>query len=71
MITYFIIGVTILVSYLAFSNSDLFDKLQFNAARVIHQKEYYRLITHAFVHANWSHLLVNMLVLFFFGRVIE
>lgn len=71
MITYFIIGVTALVSYLSFSNSDLFDKLQFNAARVIHRKEYYRLITHAFVHANWSHLLVNMLVLFFFGRVIE
>jgi membrane associated rhomboid family serine protease len=45
--------------------------LQFNAARVIHRKEYYRLITHAFIHANWSHLLVNMLVLFFFGRVIE
>jgi len=46
-------------------------KLQFNAAQIIHRKEYYRLISHAFIHANWSHLGVNMLVLFFFGRNIE
>jgi membrane associated rhomboid family serine protease len=47
------------------------DKMQFNAARVVHKKEYYRLLSHAFVHANWTHLLVNMMVLFFFGPAIE
>lgn len=71
MITYLIIGITVLVSYLAFQNPDLADKLQFNAAKIIHQNEYYRLISHAFIHANWSHLLVNMFVLYFFGRGIE
>ncbi|HPE74790.1 MAG TPA: rhomboid family intramembrane serine protease [Draconibacterium sp.] len=71
MITYFIIAVTGLVSYLAFQNHDLMDKLQFNAAKVVHQKQYYRLISHAFVHAGWSHLIVNMFVLYFFGRGIE
>jgi membrane associated rhomboid family serine protease len=71
MITFIIIGVTVLVSYLAFQNHDLMDKLQFNAAKVVHQKQYYRLVSHAFIHANWSHLLVNMFVLYFFGRGIE
>lgn len=71
MITYIIIGVTVLISYLAFQNRELMEKLQFNAAKVIHQKQYYRLISHAFIHANWSHLLVNMFVLYFFGRGIE
>ncbi len=71
MITYIIIAVTALVSYLAFQNHDLMDKLQFNAAKVVHQKQYYRLISHAFIHANWSHLIVNMFVLYFFGRGIE
>ena len=71
MITYFIIGITGVISYMGFIDHNLIDKLQFNAARIIHRKEYYRLVSHAFVHANWSHLLVNMLVLFFFGRVIE
>jgi len=71
MITYFIIGITVLVSFVAFQNQELMEKLQFNAAKVVHQKQYYRLISHAFIHANWSHLLVNMFVLFFFGRGIE
>lgn len=71
MITWFIIGITVLISYLAFQNSDLMSKLQFNAAQIIHRKEYYRLVSHAFIHANWSHLGVNMLVLYFFGRNID
>jgi membrane associated rhomboid family serine protease len=47
------------------------DKLQFNASKIWYKKEYHRLITHAFVHANWEHLFVNMIVLFSFGRAIE
>lgn len=68
MIIWFIIGITVLISYLGFQNRELASKLQFNAAQIIHRKEYYRLVSHAFIHANWSHLGVNMLVLFFFGR---
>jgi len=71
MIVWFIIGVTVLISYLAFQNHDLFSKLQFNAAQIIHRKEYYRLVSHAFIHASWTHLGVNMLVLYFFGRNIN
>jgi membrane associated rhomboid family serine protease len=68
MIVWFIIGVTVVVSYLAFQNRELFDKLKFNAAQIVRKKEYYRLISHAFIHANWAHLGVNMLVMYFFGR---
>ena len=71
MITWIIIGITTLVTYIAFQNIELKTKLQFNAAKIIQKKEYYRLISHAFVHANWTHLIVNMFVLFFFGRNIE
>jgi membrane associated rhomboid family serine protease len=71
MITWFIIGVTVLVSYIAFQNAGLMAKLQFNAAQIVQRKDYYRLVTHAFIHANWGHLIVNMLVLYFFGPAIE
>lgn len=71
MITYLIIGITALVSYLAFQNRALMEKLQFNAAQIIHRKQYYRLVSHAFVHTGWTHLIVNMLVLYFFGRNVE
>jgi len=71
MITYIIIGITAVVSFLAFQNVSLMEKLQFNAAQVVHRKQYYRLISHAFVHVSWTHLIVNMLVLYFFGRNVE
>jgi membrane associated rhomboid family serine protease len=71
MITWIIIVVTAIISFLALQNPDLMEKLQFNAARVVHQKQYYRLVSHAFVHAGWTHLFVNMLVLYFFGRPVE
>ncbi|MFZ5431084.1 MAG: rhomboid family intramembrane serine protease [Bacteroidota bacterium] len=71
MITYFIIGITALVSYIAFTNRQLMENLQFNAAKIIHRKQYYRLISHALLHAGWTHLFVNMLVLLFFGVAVE
>lgn len=65
------IVVTCIISILAFSNGQLFSKLQFNPYQVYHRKEYYRLISHGFVHADWMHLLVNMFVLFSFGTAVE
>lgn len=69
--TLIIIAVTCLVSITAFSRPDIIEKLQFNASKIVHQKQYYRLVSHGFVHANWEHLVVNMIVLYSFGRVIE
>ena len=69
--TLFIVIVTSVISVLAFSNRTLFLRLQFNPYQVYHRKEWYRVITHGFLHANWAHLIINMLVLFSFGPVIE
>ncbi|MBN2522430.1 MAG: rhomboid family intramembrane serine protease [Bacteroidales bacterium] len=69
--TLVLIAITSLVSVLALSNKSLFYRLQFNAYQIYHRKEYYRLLTHGFVHANWWHLIVNMLVLYFFGVYVE
>jgi membrane associated rhomboid family serine protease len=71
MITIIIVSVTALVSYLCFQRIDLFNKLDFSPYNVVHRKEYYRFITHAFVHADWVHLIINMLVFFSFGRYVE
>ena len=69
--TIILIAITCVISVLSFNNSDLFSKLMLNPFRVYHQKEYYRLITHGFVHADWMHLIVNMLVFYSFGNVVE
>ncbi|HAQ19508.1 MAG TPA: rhomboid family intramembrane serine protease [Prolixibacteraceae bacterium] len=69
--TIILIVITVAVSYAAFNSVKLMELLQFNASKIFYKKEYHRLITHAFVHANWEHLLVNMIVLFSFGLAIE
>ena len=69
--TIIIIIVTSFISFLAFNNKDLFSKLMFNPYQVTHQNEYYRLLTHGFIHADWVHLGVNMLVLYSFGTMVE
>ncbi|GET30940.1 rhomboid family intramembrane serine protease [Prolixibacter sp. SD074] len=69
--TIIIIIITSLVSILAFSQQDVMGRLQFNAYQVVHRKEYFRIFTHAFLHANWEHLLINMIVLWSFGTAVE
>ncbi|MDD2563532.1 MAG: rhomboid family intramembrane serine protease [Salinivirgaceae bacterium] len=66
--TVFIIIFTSLISIMAFSNSQLVNKYQFNAYSIFHEKEWYRLFTHALFHGSWMHLLINMLVLYSFGE---
>lgn len=69
--TILLIAITSLISIICFGNRKLFEKLQFNPYRVYHNKEYYRLISHAFLHADWIHLFVNMFVLYQFGQAFE
>lgn len=69
--TLFFIGITVLISFMAFNNPDVFSKLQLNPYQVYHRKEWYRLITHGFVHVDWMHLIINMFVLYSFGQGVE
>ncbi len=64
----FLIAATVIVSAKAFQDRSLFYKLMFNAYQAVHRKEYFRLLSHGLVHGDWMHLLVNMFVLFSFGR---
>lgn len=70
-ITLVIIAITSLISYQAFNNRGLMQKLIHNPYKVKHHREYYRLLTSGFIHANFTHLLFNMLTLFFFGPIVE
>ena len=71
LITYALIAITVLVSWRAFENPGLRAALVHYPHREAHHGEYYRLLTHGFVHADWMHLGVNMFVLFFFGSFVE
>jgi membrane associated rhomboid family serine protease len=69
--TLIIVIVTSVISILAFYSENLMSRLIFNPYQVVHRKEWWRLLSHGFLHADWVHLIVNMLVLYSFGRNVE
>lgn len=69
--TIIIILITSVFSIIAFSQHSLIYKYQFNPYQILKRRQYPRLILHAFLHASWTHLIVNMLVLYSFGSVLE
>lgn len=71
MVTYILIGVTVVVSYMCFNNRGLFEKLALIPYVVVRKNQWYRLISHGFVHADTMHLLVNMFTFWSFGTYIE
>jgi len=70
-LTVLIVAVTVLVSWLAFNNPRLADRLILWPPAIDRQHQYDRLVTHGFIHADFQHLLFNMITLYFFGRAVE
>jgi membrane associated rhomboid family serine protease len=70
-ITLIIAGLTVLVSIQAFSNSALFSRLLLHPWSVHRRREYYRLLSHALIHADTMHLFLNMFVFWSFGSFLE
>lgn len=70
-VTLALIAVTALVSWRAFHDRRLADRLILWPPAVARRREYWRLLSYGFLHADLAHLLFNMVTLFFFGRLIE
>ena len=70
-LTLVIVAVTVLVSWRAFNDRALLERLILWPPAVERRRQYDRLLTHGFIHADWMHLLFNMLVLFMFGAPLE
>ena len=71
MLTYLLIAVTVVVSWMAFERPAVLQRLILWPPAIDKNKQFDRLLTHGFIHADWSHLLFNMITLYFFGRVVE
>ncbi len=65
-------GVFILYLYVA-DQDDLMDMVRFgaNSGFLVHQGEWFRLVTYQFLHMGWLHLFMNLLALKYFGPPVE
>src|SRR5690554_2676700 len=70
LITIIFIAVTVIFSLRAFNNYALFDRFKFQPQAITRGKQYDRLLTSGFLHVDMTHLLFNMLTLFFFANVV-
>ncbi|GAB3726074.1 rhomboid family intramembrane serine protease [Luteimonas pelagia] len=70
-ITLLVILATVGLSWLAFERPRLLDRLLLWPPAIRRNHQYDRFVTHGFVHADWQHLLFNMVTLYFFGRLVE
>ncbi len=64
---YIIIAITAIISYKGFNDRVFFEKYMLRVGSIINGKEYIRLISSGFLHADWTHLFFNMFTLYFFG----
>ena len=69
--TLLLIGVTVALSWYCFERPRLLDRLLLWPPAVQRLRQYDRFVSHGFVHADWQHLLFNMITLYFFGRLVE
>ena len=69
--TYLLIGTTVIVSFICFGRREFVNRFSFNAYAILKRNEMYRLVTHGFIHADMSHLFVNMFTFYFFGAYME
>lgn len=69
-IIFIIIAATAIISFMGFQNPLVFEKYKFNVSAIRYKKEYIRLFSSGFLHADIMHLVFNMLTLYFFGPII-
>jgi len=70
-ITFSLIAINVIISLIGFSNADFLDKTIMWPYKVKREKQYFRFITSGFIHADFIHLLFNMVSFYFFGTAIE
>jgi membrane associated rhomboid family serine protease len=70
-ITLTIIIVTCVITLTGFKNGKVVDELIFWPPAINKKHQYYRFITCGLIHADYMHLIFNMLTLYFFGTFME
>ena len=69
-ITLIIIVATSIISFIAFSNHKLLDQFIFYPPAV-RRGQVYRFFSCGLIHADWGHLIFNMISLYLFGEAVE
>lgn len=70
IITIIIIAVNVIFSLKGFNDHAFFERYKFQSGAVLNGKQYDRILTSGFLHVDYTHLIFNMLTLYFFANVV-
>ena len=62
-----IIALNVLISWKGFNDYQFFQRYKFNVDGILVRKEYIRLLSSGFLHADYTHLGFNMVTFYMFG----
>jgi membrane associated rhomboid family serine protease len=71
ILTLILLATITVTTIYAFNHSDFYYKYSFNVGAIKNEKEYYRIISSAFIHVDYTHLVFNMVTLFSFAEFVE
>ena len=69
-LTHVVLAITAIVSFIAFSAPDLYERLAM-ISQAVREGELYRLVSVTLVHGGYLHLLLNLYALYIVGPVVE
>jgi membrane associated rhomboid family serine protease len=67
-VVYIIIAINIAFSWKGFNDFNFFQRYKFHIDGILIRKEYFRLVTSGFLHADYTHLGFNMFTFYMFGE---
>jgi membrane associated rhomboid family serine protease len=70
-VSYVLIALNVVMFVLQKANDDVYRQLVLQGNVIAYYDEYYRLVTSGFLHAGLTHILFNMVALYFTGPALE
>ncbi len=67
----FLLLATLATSLAAFRDPRLMERFALRPNRLVYHRKHYTVLSSGFIHANWPHLLINMLTFYFFAFDLE
>ena len=71
IITFIVIISNAIITYKGLKSFTFLNQYSFNVDQILLHKDYKRLITSGFLHADWKHFAFNMLTLYLFSQGLE
>jgi membrane associated rhomboid family serine protease len=71
MVTLIIAAITVITSIRAFSDPSVSSQMIFAPNYMARNNQWYRFFSHGLIHADWMHLIFNMIAFYSFGVLVE